>query len=653
MPVPVIPVGVSKLQTNRVRRGLFTSVLLMGVLPTGLVAQELETTVLSQSRLDAAVGDIPASPWSRRNNPVRPPSKDFESTVSQPRTVSQNRFTETSRQEIRLGDPATRRSEFSGAPASTNAPATVRWGAIQAPGQNTAGPIMIDSTATSPWDIRPPQPSANPVRLDKGIDSDDFQDETIDSDLIVTSKRKSETMESSMSRSRETIPSQIPVSHSSTSNRSPIAKTEAAEPWVKPAATRARSSAPNFDSDLDFPTASAREKTKNEVVTQANSPIRLVPDDAIQLDTSRADVSRDDASGEEISLSVPVSQGSDRQSTSAQDESGAKRMLVAQRLSHELLSQNQTPPARAPQALENPAGWQSIEQELRTNLEKCDQLLRRGAVHSARSEVISGLRRLFRSMDAFRGSFTSEPALDLALTAFREEADFHSNYGVSSVASVVETHTTPALKNRPLEGVSPEVASQHYRGFARYQWVVASAGHRWASDLLYALGKSYEKEAELSPVSSMRLRSQAVICYQAAIQITPTQSEASNQLGYTLIHLDRIEEAYDALKASIESQPNPQAWSNLAEVYRRRGATDSANFAVQQASSLAQLSAPAYTAENPEVTQVDPAIFARYSPAQNVIAPTSNANVANGVIPATSATQVAKQPNFFSKMFAR
>jgi tetratricopeptide (TPR) repeat protein len=250
-------------------------------------------------------------------------------------------------------------------------------------------------------------------------------------------------------------------------------------------------------------------------------------------------------------------------------------------------------------------------------------------------------------LDAYRGSFTSEPALDLALTAFREEADFHSPYGISSVASVVETHTTPALKNRPLDGVSPEVASQHYRGFAGHQWIVASCGHRWASDLLYALGKTYEQEAELSSTSSIRLRSQAVICYQSAIRITPNQSEASNQLGYALIHLDRIEEAYDALKASLESQSNPQAWSNLAEVYRRRGATDSANFAVQQASSLAQRTAPAFTAENPEITQVDPNVFARYSPAQNVIAPTSSANLA------TTATQVATQPNFFSKMFAR
>jgi tetratricopeptide (TPR) repeat protein len=474
--------------------------------------------------------------------------------------------------------------------------------------------------------MNPLEPSANPVILDSGSGERNHPDESIDEDIFVSSEL---------------------------SSKMPIAKAEAAERWVKPAATRARSNAHVLDSELDFPSVTSREKQRIEIVAQANSPIRLVPDDAIEIDTSRADVARNDLSRKEISLSVPLSQGNDSQKSSAQDESGAKRMLVAQRLSHELLSQNQTPPARAPQALENPAGWQSIEQELRNNLEKCDQLLRRGAVHSARSEVISGLRRLFRSMDAFRGSFTSEPALDFALTAFREEADFHSPYGVSSVASVVETHTTPALKNRPLDGVSPEVASQHYRSFARYQWIVASAGHRWASDLLYALGKTYEKEGELSPVGSIRLRSQAVICYQAAIQITPTQSEASNQLGYALIHLDRIEEAYDALKASIESQPNPQAWSNLAEVYRRRGATDSANFAVQQASSLAQLSSPAYTAENPEITQVDPAVFARYSPAQNVIAPTSNSNVVNGGSRTTSATQVAKQPNFFSKMFAR
>lgn len=635
MPVPKVPFVIGKLQTKRRRRGLFSSVLLMGLFPMGLAAQDVVTAPLSQNRLDSAVGDIPASPWSRRNNPARQSSSEFENPVSQPNAYRQNRPADPSQQEIRLGDPSPRSPESSRTTSSTS-PATIRWGSIQAPGPNDTQPVAARDTTPGRNQPRSSQPSARPVKRDRMQEQNRFQEETseyTEADPIVALEEEIESLENISGHTPETVSSQLASSPSKSSSRNSHAK---AEPLVKPAATRSRSVTIDTELDLGFPVETSRESTPKQNGAKPNSPIRLVPVDSIPLNTSR----------DEVSPQIPSYQSSDSL-PAAHDETGAKRMLVAQRLSHELLSQNQAPPARAPQALENPAGWQSIEQELRSNLERCDQLLRRGAVHSARSEVISGLRRLFRSMDAYRGSFTSEPAMDLALTAFREEADFHSPQGISSVASVVSTHSTTALKNRPLEGVSPEVASQHYRVFARYQWIIASDGHRWASDLLYALGKTYEKEAELIAVSAIRLRSQAVICYQSAIQITPTQSEASNQLGYALIHLDRIEEAYDALKSSLESQPNPQAWSNLAEVYRRRGAIDSANFAVQQASSLAQSAAPAFTAENPEVTQVDPAIFARYSPAQNVIAPTANS------IGATPPTQVAKQPNFFSKMFAR
>ena len=632
MPVPIVPAGVSKLQTNRIRRGLFTTVLLTGILPAGLETQGQDASPLKQIRLDSAVGDIPASPWSRRNNPARQASIDFESTVSQPSADPPNRFTETSRQEIRLGDSTSRRSQIVSPPSSSSIPATIRWGAIQAPTSSATLHTATSSSTIGPSDTLPPQPSDGPLHRDMRSKQGKSQDDSLeytDADTIVKLDVDTESTESYSSRSIETNASQLKASGRNSTSK--------VEPWVKQAATRSHSASTNAELNLGDPVISTREGSSNQSASPTNSRIRLVPNDTIQIDNSREVATPFD----------PMFTNGDLIAPTNQEKDGAKRMLVAQRLSHELLSQNQMPPARAPQPVENPTGWQSIERELRTNLEKCDQLLRRGAVHSARSEVISGLRRLFRSLDAYRGSFSSEPALDLALTAFREEADFHSRYGISSVASVVETHTTPALKNRPLDGVSPEVASQHYRGFAGHQWIVASCGHRWASDLLYALGKTYEQEAELSSTSSIRLRSQAVICYQSAIRITPNQSEASNQFGYALIHLDRIEEAYDALKASLESQPNPQAWSNLAEVYRRRGATDSANFAVQQASSLAQRTAPAFTAENPEITQVDPNVFARYSPAQNVIAPTSSANLA------TTATQVATQPNFFSKMFAR
>ena len=635
MPVPKVPIVISKLQTKRTRRGLFSSVLLMGLFPMGLCAQDVVPAPLSQNRLDSAAGDIPASPWSRRNNPARQSSNEFENPVTQPNAYRQNRPTDPSQQEIRLGDPSPRSSESFRA-TSTASPATIRWGAIQAPGPNDTQPVAARDTTPGRNQPRSSQPSARPVKRDRMQEQNRFQEETseyTEADPIVALEEEIESLENIYGHIPEAVSSQLASSQSKSSSRNSNAKVE---PLVKPAATRSRPVTIDTELDLGFPVATSRESSPKQNGAKPNSPIRLVPEDSMPLNASQ----------DEVSPQIPSQQSNDSLAP-AHDETGAKRMLVAQRLSHELLSQNQAPPARAPQALENPAGWQSIEQELRSNLERCDQLLRRGAVHSARSEVISGLRRLFRSMDAYRGSFTSEPAMDLALTAFREEADFHSPQGISSVASVVSTHSTPALKNRPLEGVSPEVASQHYRVFARYQWIIASDGHRWASDLLYALGKTYEKEAELIAVSAIRLRSQAVICYQSAIQITPTQSEASNQLGYALIHLDRIEEAYDALKSSLESQPNPQAWSNLAEVYRRRGAIDSANFAVQQASSLAQSAAPAFTAENPEVTQVDPAIFARYSPAQNVIAPTANSNGA------TPPTQVVKQPNFFSKMFAR
>jgi tetratricopeptide (TPR) repeat protein len=312
------------------------------------------------------------------------------------------------------------------------------------------------------------------------------------------------------------------------------------------------------------------------------------------------------------------------------DESQMKRIALAQRVSHEILSQPQYPAARAPEILESPPGWQSVEQELKIHLERCDSLLKRGAVHSAREEAVQGLRRLFRTMDVYRRNCVSEPALDKALAALKEEADFQHVVGGSkqaAIASIVASHSTEALKSRPLESVSPEIASQHYRMFARYQFIVAADGHQWASDLLYAYGKTLEKEAEQDAARAIMLRSQSVVCYQAATQVAPGQSDAANQLGYALIHLDRIDEAYQALTASLQYKPTANAWNNLAELFRRRGAMSEAEYAVQQASALSDAQSQ-YSYDSPQITEVDPAVFAKYSPMPNVgtPAPVGNAN---------------------------
>ena len=318
------------------------------------------------------------------------------------------------------------------------------------------------------------------------------------------------------------------------------------------------------------------------------------------------------------------------------DESQMKRIALAQRVSHERLSEPPFVPSRAPEILESPQGWQSVSDELKQRLESCDSLLKRGAVLSAREEAVQGLRRLFRTMDLNRRSSVSELAFEKAMTALKEELDFQRMVSISHgsvLESLVASHATEALKGRPLQNVQPEVASQHYRMFARYQFLIASEGHPWAADLLYALGKTLEKEGEQTPERLIVLRNQAIVCYQAATQVTPSQSEAANQLGFALIHLDRIDEAYQALSASIEHKPNPNAWNNLAEIFRRRGATSDAEYAVQQATALAS-GQPQYTPENPQITELDPAVFAKYSPMPTMA---SAAPAAYGTIPQANA----------------
>ena len=168
----------------------------------------------------------------------------------------------------------------------------------------------------------------------------------------------------------------------------------------------------------------------------------------------------------------------------------------------------------------------------------------------------------------------------------------------------------------------------HYRWYARYQLVAASDGHPWAADLLYAYGRTLEKDAEFNPARAVMFRNQAVILYQAATQTKPTQSEAANQLGFVLIHLDRIDDAYTALAASIQIKPNANAWNNLAEVFRQRGASANAEYASQQAAALVAGN-PQYSPENPEVTEVDPALFAKYSPMPLMASPSQNFTPSN------------------------
>jgi tetratricopeptide (TPR) repeat protein len=345
---------------------------------------------------------------------------------------------------------------------------------------------------------------------------------------------------------------------------------------------------------------------------------------------------------------VPASVGI-RQSPS--EELGQRRMQTAGRISAELLDASRGPLAKSPLPIEPPTGWKTIEDNLKQHLANCDDLLRRGAILSAREEVLIGMRSLFRSIDLRGGTWTSEPAMDQALAAFAEESDFYRSNSTPGAGQnterIISGHKTNALKQTQLHLVSPDLAAQHYRAYAKQQWLIAAQGHPWTADLLYAYGKTLEREADQNPNESQMRRSQAVVCYQAAMEVNPRNADNANQLGFALLQLDRVDEAHVALNHSIRVNPKAETWKNLAEVYRRRGEADQVAYAQRNVQILKQNVVPEMVGV-PEVIEVDPKTFASVSPYPTGMQPT--VPMQSPVQQASAVTTPAKTP-WYGKLF--
>jgi tetratricopeptide (TPR) repeat protein len=263
-----------------------------------------------------------------------------------------------------------------------------------------------------------------------------------------------------------------------------------------------------------------------------------------------------------------------------------RREKLAAQVSKELLA-TKAPSTTAAKAIELPRGWNAVQEDLQFRLKNCDDLLRRGATQSAREEVLIGLHSLSRAIDVREGACQSETSLQRALTAFEEEKDFYRDRSSSSTdISMIAGHQTPALRSKSTNNLSPIVASQHYRAYAKQQLIATSRGHTWAAELYYALGRTLESESESNQELGYMLREQAITCYQAALEIDRSYGDAANQLGYSLLRVDRPQEAEVALTAAVSIAPTPQAWKNLAEVYRRSGDAKRSELAVQQAMAL-------------------------------------------------------------------
>lgn len=226
-----------------------------------------------------------------------------------------------------------------------------------------------------------------------------------------------------------------------------------------------------------------------------------------------------------------------------------------------------TPVAPSDPSADPSSPWMDLYPELIERLDHCDKLLRTSSSYSAREEVRSGLTLITRRLDqllktdqndssrkpAIRRSMPHESALQHALRAL-DEAAFESG------ADVDETLQTFA-------DLIPQACLQH----------------PWTADLLYALGKTYERETQIDPSKSDILRLQAIACYQAAMRIAPNRPYISSQLGFNHLFNNSLDQAFGALQRSLDAQPTYYAWRNLAELYRRRGDHREALLADEQA----------------------------------------------------------------------
>ena len=216
------------------------------------------------------------------------------------------------------------------------------------------------------------------------------------------------------------------------------------------------------------------------------------------------------------------------------------------------------------------AAWQELRPELLAKLQACDSLLRKNSVHSARDEIRNGLTLLARKLDQLSG-----PAVDQSprRSAIRRSMP-HESALQHAFRELDECTYSPADQiAQPLETFSDLLPQ-------------ATLNHPWAADLLYALGKTYERELEFAPKLQEVLRQQSLASYQAALRIAPSRGYIANQLGYNYLHLGSLEEAAKALQKAIDAGPTPYSWRNLAELYRRRGLVREAQLADEQAEYL-------------------------------------------------------------------
>ncbi len=248
----------------------------------------------------------------------------------------------------------------------------------------------------------------------------------------------------------------------------------------------------------------------------------------------------------------------------------------------------------------------------------------RGAYFAARAEFVAALRLLAQGLDTEQQTTIHSRSLAAGLTTVKEVGDFipagSRLEAHLDVGALIDSHSTPVLKNCDTKNLTSLSAVRCYLTFAQEQLGVAAGQEVAGSMALHALGKLHGAMAtstlDSGQASTVKAaEAKAVTFYQAALLAFPENFMASNDLGVLLARSGNHGDAQAALRHSISVCPQSSSWHNLAVVYRRLGQEEFARKADWMAQQLqrgeAAESGGLAGPSNHLVRWVDPATFAR------------------------------------------
>jgi polysaccharide export outer membrane protein len=217
------------------------------------------------------------------------------------------------------------------------------------------------------------------------------------------------------------------------------------------------------------------------------------------------------------------------------------------------------------------------------------KLAQRGALYSARCELLAALADLAGALDAARPQPMHGPALSAALAALEELHDFSRTPAgrPQALRDMILTHQTPVLKEADASQLTAPAARAEYVAFAGRQLTQAAASEAAAADSLFLLGQIHGMLGQEKAADRVWHECQAVAMHQAALAIHPRHHQAANELGVLLARGGQLLRAREALLASVSIEPTAEAWSNLAIVHERLGEEDLAERARYESELLA------------------------------------------------------------------